>query len=166
MVLCYYTHTLRKLGRILLKQWAKMESGALGFFCLQTASLPHITSCKYRMVVALVDLLFVKSFSNVKNWILAASIMYGNNSLSFHLPRFYSIQSPWDTAWPMRAFLTHSGNIAYLNGLRGWAALLVCCHHPELGAHQSASNIFERAYGYRLRYQAIFHTASTWYIVP
>ncbi|KAJ5552081.1 hypothetical protein N7494_001459 [Penicillium frequentans] len=47
------------------------------------------------------------------------------------------------------------GHVTYLNGLRGWAALLVYCHHHELWAHQSAANLFERAYGYRLRYHFI-----------
>ncbi|KAE9372641.1 hypothetical protein N431DRAFT_505001 [Stipitochalara longipes BDJ] len=40
----------------------------------------------------------------------------------------------------------------YLNGLRGFAALLVYWHHHELWAHQSSYITFERAFGYRQRY--------------
>ncbi|GKZ36769.1 hypothetical protein AbraIFM66950_007966 [Aspergillus brasiliensis] len=52
--------------------------------------------------------------------------------------------------------MSERSNTAYLDGLRGWAAVLVYWHHHELWAHSSAINIFERAYGYR----GHFHTVA------
>lgn len=48
--------------------------------------------------------------------------------------------------------MTHYSDTAYLDGLRGWAAVLVYWHHHEIWAHRSAVNVIERAYGYRERY--------------
>ncbi|OOF95811.1 hypothetical protein ASPCADRAFT_168486 [Aspergillus carbonarius ITEM 5010] len=48
--------------------------------------------------------------------------------------------------------MSRRSDTAYLDGLRGWAAVLVYWHHHELWAHSSAINIFERAYGFRERY--------------
>lgn len=51
--------------------------------------------------------------------------------------------------------MIHYSDTRYLNGLRGWAAVLVYWHHHEIWAHRSAINIFERAYGYHERYHLV-----------
>ncbi|EWG48601.1 hypothetical protein FVEG_08306 [Fusarium verticillioides 7600] len=45
--------------------------------------------------------------------------------------------------------------ILYLDGLRGFASLLVYIHHHVLWAHSSAHSIIERSFGYRQRYHFI-----------
>ncbi|KAE8350084.1 acyltransferase family-domain-containing protein [Aspergillus coremiiformis] len=51
--------------------------------------------------------------------------------------------------------MPHHGDTSYLDGLRGWAAVLVYWHHYETWGHRSAINILERSYGYRERYHLI-----------
>ncbi|KAF5581439.1 acyltransferase [Fusarium pseudoanthophilum] len=45
--------------------------------------------------------------------------------------------------------------IPYLDGLRGFASLLVYIHHHVLWAHGSAHSVIERSFGYRQRYHFI-----------
>ncbi|KFG85111.1 putative acyltransferase [Metarhizium anisopliae] len=60
---------------------------------------------------------------------------------------------PWLSAWPRARRRPKSQHkTAYLDGLRGFAALIVYWHHHVLWAHKEDIEIFENGFGYNQQY--------------